>query len=85
MKFLDWYLKIAVVGATIGASMELFMIKTGLIPTRIGGLIFLVPADDKVTVLESEKRAWESSPEAQAVKEALNPWRNQHEKAKENP
>ncbi|KAH0470808.1 hypothetical protein IEQ34_000531 [Dendrobium chrysotoxum] len=31
--------------------------------------------DDKVTVLESEKRAWESSPEAQAMKEALNPWR----------
>lgn len=33
-------------------------------------------ADDKVTVLESEKLAWENSPEAQAVREALNPWRN---------
>ncbi|KAL5785325.1 hypothetical protein ACOSQ2_007717 [Xanthoceras sorbifolium] len=32
---------------------------------------------DKVTVLESEKKAWEASPEAQAVKEALNPWRKQ--------
>ncbi|KAL0928544.1 hypothetical protein M5K25_000435 [Dendrobium thyrsiflorum] len=32
-------------------------------------------SDDKVTVLESEKRAWESSLEAQAMKEALNPWR----------
>ncbi|TYI38823.1 hypothetical protein ES332_A02G055100v1 [Gossypium tomentosum] len=42
--------------------MELFMIKTGFY--------------DKVTVLESEKRAWENSPEAQAMREALNPWRN---------
>lgn len=42
--------------------MELFMIKTGFY--------------DKVTVLESEKRAWESSPEAQAIREALNPWRH---------
>ncbi|MFS8014559.1 hypothetical protein Hanom_Chr15g01345941 [Helianthus anomalus] len=33
-------------------------------------------SDDKVTVLESEKRAWENSPEAQAMREALNPWRN---------
>lgn len=33
-------------------------------------------ADDKVTVLESEKMAWENSPEAQAIREALNPWRN---------
>ncbi|KAL4337244.1 hypothetical protein AHAS_Ahas12G0090800 [Arachis hypogaea] len=60
MKFLDWYLKIGVVSALVGASMELFMIKT----------------DDKVTVLESEKRAWENSPEAQAVRDALNPWRH---------
>jgi len=37
-------------------------------------VLFLSHADDKVTVLESEKRAWESSPEAQAIKEALNPW-----------
>ncbi|KAK9140254.1 hypothetical protein Scep_009935 [Stephania cephalantha] len=35
---------------------------------------------DKVTVLESEKRAWESSPEAQAIREALNPWRDQDAK-----
>ncbi|XP_019459010.1 PREDICTED: uncharacterized protein LOC109358953 [Lupinus angustifolius] len=61
MKFGDWYLKIGVVSALVGASMELFMIKTGFY--------------DKVTVLESEKRAWENSPEAQAVREALNPWR----------
>ncbi|KAK8654969.1 hypothetical protein V6N13_107563 [Hibiscus sabdariffa] len=42
-------------------------------------IIFLkLPAtqDDKVTVLESEKRAWENSPEVQAMREALNPWRN---------
>lgn len=29
MKFLDWYVKIAVVSAAIGGSMEYFMIKTG--------------------------------------------------------
>ncbi|KAL6193837.1 hypothetical protein ACLB2K_034921 [Fragaria x ananassa] len=68
MKFLDWYLKIAFGSALIGASMEFFMIKTGFY--------------DKVTVLESEKRAWESSPEAQAVREALNPWRNHDVEAK---
>ncbi|XP_057540875.1 uncharacterized protein LOC130818718 [Amaranthus tricolor] len=62
MKFVDWYVKIAVVSAMIGASMELFMIKTGFY--------------EKVTVLESEKRAWENSPEAEAIREALNPWRN---------
>ena len=33
-------------------------------------------SDDKVTVLESEKRAWDNSPEAQAVRDALNPWRH---------
>ncbi len=70
IKFLDWYLKIAVASAVVGASMELFMIKTGFY--------------DKVTVLESEKRAWESSPEAQAIKEALNPWRNHDAQAKKN-
>ncbi|XP_061339486.1 uncharacterized protein LOC133286142 [Gastrolobium bilobum] len=62
MKFLDWYLKIGVGSALVGASMELFMIKTGFY--------------DKVTVLESEKRALENSPEAQAVREALNPWKH---------
>ncbi|GAB2230840.1 hypothetical protein Droror1_Dr00015134 [Drosera rotundifolia] len=40
--------------------------------------------DDEVIVLESEKRAWENSPEAQAVKEALNPWRGHDSKVKEN-
>jgi hypothetical protein len=29
MRFAGWYLKIAVVGASIGAAMELFMIHTG--------------------------------------------------------
>ncbi|XP_014514681.2 uncharacterized protein LOC106772656 [Vigna radiata var. radiata] len=62
MKFLDWYLKIGFVSALVGASMEVFMIKTGFY--------------DKVTVLESEKRAWENSPDAQAIREALNPWRH---------
>ncbi|XP_068667941.1 uncharacterized protein [Aristolochia californica] len=61
MKFLDWYLKIGGVSALIGASMEYFMIRTGFY--------------EKVTVLESEKRAWENSPEGQAMREALNPWR----------
>ncbi|RZC55453.1 hypothetical protein C5167_014307, partial [Papaver somniferum] len=41
--------------------------------------------DDQVTALESEKRAYENSPEAQAVKEALNPWRYRQEQAKEKP
>ncbi|KAK1592903.1 hypothetical protein Q3G72_032235 [Acer saccharum] len=67
MKFLDWYLKIAIGSALVGGSMEFFMIKTGFY--------------DKVTVLESEKRAWETSPEALAVKEALNPWRKHDEEA----
>jgi hypothetical protein len=35
---------------------------------------FPYPTDEKVTVLETEKRAWKSSPEAQAMREALNPW-----------
>ncbi|KAK4755744.1 hypothetical protein SAY87_009501 [Trapa incisa] len=70
MKFLKWYVKIAVVSSLIGGSMELFMIKTGFY--------------DKVTELESEKRAWESSPEAQAMREALNPWRNRDPEAKKN-
>ncbi|KAL4339852.1 hypothetical protein GQ457_08G033400 [Hibiscus cannabinus] len=58
IKFLDWYLKIAIVSALIG--------------------------DDKVTVLESEKRAWENSPEAQAMREALNPWRNRDAQERKN-
>ncbi|KAK2992673.1 hypothetical protein RJ640_014923, partial [Escallonia rubra] len=71
MKFLDWYLKIAIGSAMIGGSMEFFMIKTGFY--------------DKVTALESEKKAWESSPEAEAFREALNPWRNHDAVAKKNP
>nr|GMD79058.1 hypothetical protein EUGRSUZ_H03682 [Ipomoea batatas] len=70
MKFLGWYVKIAIVSAMIGGSMELFMVKTGFY--------------DKVTELEAEKRAWESSPEAKAIKEALNPWRNQDGEPKRN-
>lgn len=62
MKCLDWYLKIGVVSAMIGVSMELFIIKIGFY--------------DKLTVLKEEKRAWESSPEAKAIREALNPWRH---------
>nr|ACG41341.1 hypothetical protein [Zea mays] len=45
--------------------MELFMIHTGFY--------------EKVTVLGSEKRAWESSLEAQAMREALNPWQKHDE------
>lgn len=37
--------------------------------------------DDKVVVLEAEKRALESTPEAQAMREALNPWRKHDEEA----
>ncbi|KAL4642759.1 hypothetical protein ACB092_02G044100 [Castanea dentata] len=70
MKFVDWYVKIGVVSALIGASMELFMIKTGFY--------------DQVTVLEAEKRTWENSPEAQAIKEALNPWRNHEAQPRKN-
>ncbi|CAA6669065.1 unnamed protein product [Spirodela intermedia] len=69
MKFLGWYLKIFAVSALCGASMELFMIHTGFY--------------DKVTVLEAEKRAWEGSPEAQAAREALNPWRHRDFETKE--
>ncbi|GER50142.1 UDP-N-acetylmuramoylalanine--D-glutamate ligase [Striga asiatica] len=91
MKFLDWYLKIAAVSALIGGSMELFMIKTGFcfaenhaIASLFGRIQCCVSClfmctfseDDKVTVLESEKRAWENSPEAQAMRDALNPWRD---------
>ncbi|XP_019057861.1 PREDICTED: uncharacterized protein LOC104820449 [Tarenaya hassleriana] len=61
-RFLDWYLKIAIGSALVGGGMEFFMIKTGFY--------------DKVTVLEAERRAYEDSPEAQAIREALNPWRN---------
>jgi hypothetical protein len=43
---------------------------------------WLYATDDKVVVLESEKRAWESSPEAQAMREALNPWRKHDEEQK---
>jgi hypothetical protein len=41
--------------------------------------VLLPAADEKVTMLESEKRAWESSPEAQAMREALNPWHKNDE------
>ncbi|KDO74977.1 hypothetical protein CISIN_1g040666mg [Citrus sinensis] len=34
MKFLDWYLKIAIGAALVGGSMELFMIKTGFCMTK---------------------------------------------------
>ncbi|KAK1291543.1 hypothetical protein QJS10_CPB17g01480 [Acorus calamus] len=67
-KFLGWYLKIATVSALCGASMELFMINTGFY--------------DKVTDLEVEKREWDSSPETQAIREALNPWRKQDSETK---
>ncbi|KAG2402626.1 uncharacterized protein HKW66_Vig0238230 [Vigna angularis] len=92
MKFLDWYLKIGFVSALVGASMEVFMIKTGFcvrtfLSCSLTSLALhypfldfpfnaVVEVDDKVTVLESEKRAWENSPDAQAIREALNPWRH---------
>ncbi|KAK3039027.1 hypothetical protein RJ639_027512 [Escallonia herrerae] len=84
MKFLDWYLKIAIGSAMIGGSMEFFMIKTGFC-VRTLLLMLLLLSYDKVTALESEKKAWEGSPEAQAVREALNPWRNHDAVAKKNP
>lgn len=71
MKFLDWYLKLAVGFATIGAAMEYFMIRTGFY--------------DKVTVLEAEKRAAELDPRSQAIKDALNPWRTHDSKREDDP
>ncbi|XP_047339128.1 uncharacterized protein LOC124942632 [Impatiens glandulifera] len=62
MKHQGWYMKVAAISAFIGGSMEFFMIKTGFY--------------EKVTVLESEKKSWENSEEAQAMRDALNPWRN---------
>ncbi|KAG8364358.1 hypothetical protein BUALT_Bualt19G0120500 [Buddleja alternifolia] len=82
MKFLDWYLKIAVGSAMIGGSMELFMIKTGFCCSPRARSEH--KANDKVTVLESEKRAWETSPEAQALRDALNPWRDHDKQAKKS-
>ena len=38
--------------------------------------------DDKVAVIESEKKAWENSPEARAMREALNPWRKEDDATK---
>ncbi|KAL1803837.1 hypothetical protein DCAR_0935521 [Daucus carota subsp. sativus] len=70
IKFLDWYVKIGVAAAIVGGGMELFMIKTGFY--------------DKVTELEAEKRAWENSPEAEARREALNPWRHLDTPAKKS-
>ncbi|CAK9329024.1 unnamed protein product [Citrullus colocynthis] len=49
-------------------------ILTGLHPRAL--MMGILTTNDKVTVLESEKLAWENSPEAQAIREALNPWRN---------
>ncbi|GAA0141607.1 DNA metabolism protein [Lithospermum erythrorhizon] len=71
MKFLGWYLKIALGSTVVGGSMEMFMIKTGFY--------------DKVTILEAEKREWENSPEAQAMREALNPWNKQKAETRESP
>jgi len=42
-------------------------------------------ADDKVTVIEAERRALENSPEAQAIREALNPWRNKDAETSKTP
>ncbi|KAG6505235.1 hypothetical protein ZIOFF_037589 [Zingiber officinale] len=44
----------------------------------------LLKRDGKVTVLESEKRAWESTPEAQAIRDALNPWRERDDAARKS-
>lgn len=43
-----------------------------------------ITADDKVTVLEAEKRSWESTPEAQAIRDSLNPWREHDKQAKKS-
>ncbi|KAI6681475.1 hypothetical protein NL676_035356 [Syzygium grande] len=104
LKFLDWYVKIAVFSALVGGSMELFMIKTGFSRSQKDGATMTpksavlgtikqlksllskkkpcFKAFERLTVLESEKRARENSVEAQAVREALNPWRNQDAEAK---
>jgi hypothetical protein len=46
--------------------------------------VLLYATDEKVTMLESEKRAWESSPEAQAMREALNPWHKNDEQREDS-
>lgn len=58
------------------AYVSLHMLSKFLFYDLIVSSLFIYYADDKVTVLESEKRAWENSPEAQTLREALNPWRN---------
>ncbi|KAJ8768288.1 hypothetical protein K2173_021228 [Erythroxylum novogranatense] len=69
MKFLDWYAKIAIGFALVGAFMELFMIKTGFCVR----LLLYIPS-----------LLVQSSPEVQAMKEALNPWRKLDSDAREN-
>ncbi|GAA0154034.1 hypothetical protein LIER_12131 [Lithospermum erythrorhizon] len=71
MKFLGWYLKIAIGSAIVGGSMEMFFITSCFLFSCMS--CCLNWTDDKVTVLEEEKRAWENYPEAQAMREALNP------------
>ncbi|PPD82172.1 hypothetical protein GOBAR_DD20891 [Gossypium barbadense] len=77
IKFLDWYLKIAIGSAIIGGSWIRYLTRSRKHKgSTMASKWLYKPLDDKVTVLESEKRAWENSPEAQAMREALNPWRN---------
>ncbi|CAH8368577.1 unnamed protein product [Eruca vesicaria subsp. sativa] len=71
VRFMNWYLKIAIGSAIIGGGMEFFMINTSFY--------------DKVTVLEAEKGAYENSPQSQAMREALNPWRNKDTEATKTP
>ncbi|KAI6693145.1 hypothetical protein NL676_020855 [Syzygium grande] len=43
VKFLDWYVKIAVFSALVGGSMELFMIKTGFCMIKSKKEIIVLP------------------------------------------
>ncbi|KAJ0751078.1 hypothetical protein HanLR1_Chr05g0189521 [Helianthus annuus] len=45
MKFLDWYLKIGVVSAAIGGSMEYFMINTGFCKSPLVGLSLFITSE----------------------------------------
>ncbi|KAJ6917020.1 hypothetical protein NC652_019423 [Populus alba x Populus x berolinensis] len=82
MKFLDWYVKISAWWCFDWSFYGILHDQDWLL-CEDHPLIPLM-FNDKVTVLESDRRAWESSPEAQAIGEALNPWRNHDTEERKN-
>ncbi|KAJ6990965.1 hypothetical protein NC653_019264 [Populus alba x Populus x berolinensis] len=71
MKFLDWYVEISAWWCFDWSFYGILHDQDWLLY-------------DKVTVLESDRRSWGSSPEAQAIGEALNPWRNHDTEERKN-